>query len=199
MFWSYFISQLNDVCSLLVFSVMLCYCLQTLLPKQKAFGWRHYHTTLSTREKTGCVCVGGGGLWMCVYEVSNCEQDSVHVHSCMHPCVIYNCVRKLPMGTDSRGWEGFVWPTKDICGMSFLGEGLQLVVTPAVLSVAVPGMLHHLKKKITIQLIRRCEVSWLGLRSSNKHKERRRRKSMMKQKKKKHFCLIKQLYLSRAM
>lgn len=128
---------------------------------------------------------------MCVYEVSNCEQDSVHVHS----CVIYNCVRKLPMGTDSRGWEGFVWPTKDICGMSFLGEGLQLVVTPAVLSVAVPGMLHHLKKKITIQLIRRCEVSWLGLRSSNKHKERRRRKSMtkQKQKKKKHFCLIKQL------
>lgn len=38
--------------------------------------------------------------------------------------------------------------------MSFLGKGLQLVVTPAVLSVAVPGMLHHLKKKITIQLIR---------------------------------------------
>ncbi len=66
------------------------------------------------------------------------------VHSCMHPCVIYNCVSKLPMGTDSRGREGFVWLTEDICGMSFLGEGLQLVVTPAVLSVAVPCVLHHL-------------------------------------------------------
>lgn len=39
------------------------------------------------------------------------------------------------------------WPTKDIGGMSLLGEGLQLVVTPAVLSVAVPGMFHHLEDK----------------------------------------------------
>lgn len=45
--------------------------------------------------------------------------------------------------------ERLVWPTEDICGMSFLGEGLQLVVTPAVLSVAVPGVLHHLKEKST--------------------------------------------------
>lgn len=56
--------------------------------------------------------------------------------------------------------------TKDICGMSFLGEGLQLVVTPAVLSVAVPGVLHHLKEQITTWRVsvrvsvRACEL-WL--------------------------------------
>lgn len=60
----------------------------------------------------------------------------------MHPSATYDCVSKLPMG---KG--GSIWLTKDICGMSFLGDGLQLVVTPAVLSVAVPGMFHHLKKK----------------------------------------------------
>lgn len=102
---------------------------------------RHYRVTYSTGQKTGCV-------WVCV---SVCilawVWARVRVHSCMHLCVIYNCVSKLPMGTDSSGTEGFVWLTKDICGMSFLCEGLQLVVTPAVLSVAVPGMLHHLKKK----------------------------------------------------
>lgn len=45
------------------------------------------------------------------------------------------------------GERGFGWPTKDICGMSLLGKGLQLVVTPAVLSIAVPGVLHHLEDK----------------------------------------------------
>lgn len=43
--------------------------------------------------------------------------------------------------------------------MSFLGEGLQLVVTPAVLSVAVPGVLHHLKEKITTWRFSRSQVS----------------------------------------
>lgn len=77
----------------------------------------------------------------------------------MHPCVIYNCVSKLQMGTESSGREGCVWLTKDICGMSFFGEGLQLVMTPAILSVAVPCMLHHLEKKMTTkQHIRSCEV-----------------------------------------
>lgn len=33
--------------------------------------------------------------------------------------------------------------------MSFLGEGLELVVTPAILTVAVPRMLHHLKHQAT--------------------------------------------------
>lgn len=37
--------------------------------------------------------------------------------------------------------------------MSFLGEGLQLVVTPAVLSVAVPGMFHHLDQRKTEQCV----------------------------------------------
>lgn len=35
--------------------------------------------------------------------------------------------------------------TKDIGGMSFLCERFQLVVSPSVLSVAVPRMLHHLQ------------------------------------------------------
>lgn len=42
---------------------------------------------------------------------------------------------------------GAIWLTEDIRGMAFLGEGLQLIVTPAVLSVAVPGVLHHLEKE----------------------------------------------------
>lgn len=40
--------------------------------------------------------------------------------------------------------------------MSFLGEGLQLIVTPAVLSVAVPGVLHHLKETITTWRVSVC-------------------------------------------
>lgn len=34
--------------------------------------------------------------------------------------------------------------TEDIGGMSFLGEGFELVVAPAILPVAVPRMFHHL-------------------------------------------------------
>jgi len=34
--------------------------------------------------------------------------------------------------------------TEDISGMSFLGEGFELVVAPAILPVAVPRMFHHL-------------------------------------------------------
>lgn len=37
--------------------------------------------------------------------------------------------------------------TKDVCGMSFLSDGLELVVTPAILPVAVPRMLHHLENR----------------------------------------------------
>lgn len=43
--------------------------------------------------------------------------------------------------------------------MSFLGEGLQLVVAPAVLPVAVPGVLHHLKDKITTRRFSGCEAA----------------------------------------
>lgn len=37
--------------------------------------------------------------------------------------------------------------TEDIGGMSFLGDGFELVVAPAVLPVAVPRMFHHLEHK----------------------------------------------------
>lgn len=60
----------------------------------------------------------------------------------MHLFVTFKCVSTVPLRE-----KGLGWPTKDICGMPLLGEGLQLVVTPAILSVAVPGMLHHLQDK----------------------------------------------------
>lgn len=37
--------------------------------------------------------------------------------------------------------------TEDIGGMSFLGNGFDLIVAPAVLPVAVPCMLHHLEHR----------------------------------------------------
>lgn len=37
--------------------------------------------------------------------------------------------------------------TEDIGGMSFLGDGFELVVAPAVLPVAVPRMFHHLEHR----------------------------------------------------
>ncbi len=37
--------------------------------------------------------------------------------------------------------------TEDIGGMSFLGDGFDLIVAPAVLPVAVPRMLHHLEHR----------------------------------------------------
>lgn len=39
--------------------------------------------------------------------------------------------------------------TKDIGGMSFLSEGFELIVAPAILPVAVPRMFHHLGHKMT--------------------------------------------------
>lgn len=115
------------------FSSLVCSCLQTF-PKWYASCWRHYCMTLSTREWAACVFVRVSGR-QCVWK------------SCMHPSAIYNCVSKLPMGAggSDRDSAVCVWLTKDICGMSFLSDGLQLVVTPAVLSVAVPRMLHHLR------------------------------------------------------
>lgn len=58
-------------------------------------------------------------------------------------CDLKKRVSKLTMGQwDRRGSSRL---TKDVSGMSLLGEGLQLVVAPAVLSVAVPRVLHHLQ------------------------------------------------------
>lgn len=37
--------------------------------------------------------------------------------------------------------------TEDIGGMSFLGNGFELIVAPAVLPVAVPRVFHHLEVK----------------------------------------------------
>lgn len=76
---------------------------------------------------------------------------------------------------------GLARPTKDICGMSLLGEGLQLVVTPAVLSVAVPGMLHHLEKKTAAHKVRRCEAGWQCRRKVDKDNK-------IKWRKKNLFC-----------
>lgn len=45
---------------------------------------------------------------------------------------------------ESNGENGCSSLTKYICGMSFLGNRFELVVSPAVLPVAVPCVLHHL-------------------------------------------------------
>lgn len=37
--------------------------------------------------------------------------------------------------------------TEDIGGMSFLGDGFELVVAPAILPVAVPCVFHHLEHR----------------------------------------------------
>lgn len=64
--------------------------------------------TLSTREGAVCVCLSVRKM-VCVCVCT----------SRMHPSATYDCVSKLPMG---KG--GSIWLTKDICGMSFLGDGL---------------------------------------------------------------------------
>lgn len=78
-------------------------------------------------------------IW-CVFDYAGTNVQTAS--EVVHLLVAHECVSKVLMGE-----KGLGWPTKDICGMSLLGEGLQLVVSPAVLPVAVPGMLHHLEDK----------------------------------------------------
>lgn len=81
---------------------------------------------------------------MCLTIRAQTLSEAVHMaHPLMH---LFIALSERLSGAPTGG-RAFGWPTKDICGMSLFGEGLQLVVTPAVLSVAVPGVLHHLEDK----------------------------------------------------
>lgn len=139
------ISHFNDVFSLAVVSVIWFLCLQT-----------HFFSKI--------VCILPGAL---LDNLGHRKKDTACVFVCVRVCIclsgskqtacafmdVFMCDLQLCEQTANghreqreRGFF-FFWLTKDVCRMSFFCKGLQFVVTPAVLSVAVPGMFHHLKRQ----------------------------------------------------
>lgn len=45
-----------------------------------------------------------------------------------------------------------IQPTKYVGGMSFPGNWFELIMSPSILPIIVPGMLHHLRDKKKIEL-----------------------------------------------
>lgn len=71
--------------------------------------------------------------------------ETARVHPFVHASACDLQPSELSVVTASSVRNGCVRLTEDIGGMSFLGQRLQLIVTPAILSVAVPCVLHHLQ------------------------------------------------------